>query len=162
MNIWVAGMPGSGKSTVGRLLAERVGRRFVDADGEIERRSGRSLADLVDEAGEAAFREVESEVVRDLAAEDGLVVGCGGGAVLDPANRRVMQRSGTVIFLQAPLETLSERIRTSGPRPLVGDGSTLEALWSERAPAYAAAADHVVDATGTPEEVAARVAEVLA
>lgn len=160
MNVWLVGMPGSGKSTVGRIVASRLGARFRDTDLAMERRAGRPAAELFEALGEAFFRRLESEVVEGLAREDGLVVSCGGGAVLDPANRRVIRRTGTVVLLEVPAEVLRTRLGDAEARPVLV-GRDPAALWSERARAYRAAAHRTVDATGPAEEVAARVVEAL-
>jgi shikimate kinase len=160
VNVWLVGMPGSGKSTVGRAVAARLGARFEDADSEIERRAGRSVAEIFGSEGEEAFRRLESEVLADLAEDDGLVVSCGGGVVLDPTNREVMRGSGTVVLLEVPAEALAARLEGSGPRPVLA-GRDPGDLWAERAPTYRAAAHHVVDASGSAEEVADRVLGVL-
>lgn len=161
MNVWLVGMPGSGKSTVGRAVAARLGARFVDADLEVERRAGRSTAEIFQDDGEAAFRSLETEVLSLLANQDGLVVSCGGGAVLDPENRAVMRRSGTVVLLEVPAEVLTARLEGGEPRPVLADRDPLD-LWAERAPAYRAAAHHAVDASGGTEDVAARIVEAVA
>lgn len=160
MNVWLVGMPGSGKSTVGRAVAARLGARFQDADREIERRAGRSVAEIFGSEGEEAFRRLESAVLAELAGEDGLVVSCGGGAVLDATNREVMRRSGTVVLLEVPSQALAPRLESAEPRPVLA-GRDPEELWAERAPAYRAAAHHAVDGSGAAEEVAGRVLEVL-
>lgn len=160
MNVWLVGMPGSGKSTVGRAVAARLGARFEDTDRAVERRAGRRVAEIFEAEGEAAFRRLESEVLADLAREDGLVVSCGGGAVLDPANREVMRRSGTVVFLEVQAEALAARLEAAEARPVLAGRDPVD-LWAERAPAYRAAAHHAVDASGAAEEVAARVVEAL-
>lgn len=160
MNVWLVGMPGSGKSTVGRAVAARLGARFEDTDRVLERRAGRTAAEIFADEGEAWFRRLESEVVVELAAEDGLVVSCGGGAVLDPANRRAMRRSGIVVLLEVPVEALAARLERSGPRPVLA-GRDPATLWSERVGAYRAAAHRTVDGSGPAEDVAARVLEAL-
>lgn len=160
MNVWLVGMPGSGKSTVGRAVASRLGARFEDTDLAVERRTGRAVGDIFGTRGEAFFRRVESEVVAELAAEDGLVVSCGGGAVLDPANRRAMRRSGTVVLLEVPAEALAARLADDEARPVLA-GRDPVALWSERAEAYRAAAHRTVDGSGSADEVAARVVGAL-
>lgn len=161
MIVWLVGMPGSGKSTVGRRVARRLGARFVDADREIERRAGMEVEAIFASGGEREFRRLEAEVVADLARRDGLVVACGGGAVLAEANREAMRRSGAVVLLEAPLEVLAERIGRSGGRPLLARGGDLAAMAEARAEAYRAAADHTVDATGPPAETARRVVEAV-
>jgi shikimate kinase len=160
VNVWLVGMPGSGKSTVGRAVGARVGARFVDADVEVERRAGRPIGEIFEDDGEPAFRRLETEVLSALATEDDLVVSCGGGAVLDPSNRAAMRRSGTVVLLEVPSEVLAARLEGGEPRPVLADRGPA-GLWAERAPAYRAAAHHAVDASGSTEDVAARIVEVV-
>src|SRR5436190_2452428 len=92
---------GSGKTTVGRALAKRLGKRFIDSDHEIEARTGASIPWIFEIEGEASFRRREAEVIRDLTAQTGIVLATGGGAVLDPASRAYLQQRGRVIYLRA-------------------------------------------------------------
>lgn len=160
-NVWLIGMPGAGKSTVGRALARATGREFVDADREIERAARRSIVGIFARRGEEAFRKMERGVVSHLAERDGLVVACGGGAVLDPRNRGAMRGSGTVVFLDAPVETLRERLGLGGRRPLVRRPEDAARLLEQRAALYRETAHLAVDAGGEPQEVARRISEAL-
>lgn len=109
--ILLVGMMGAGKTTVGRLLAERLGRHYVDSDEEVEAATGRTVRELFEEGGERAFRPLESEALAAAVRGDtAVVVGVAGGAVLDPANRDLLKRSGTVVWLRATPETLARRI----------------------------------------------------
>lgn len=160
MNLWLVGMPGSGKSAVGAELAARLGMRFVDADREVERRAGRPIPGIFAEAGEQGFRSLEAEVIADLAREDGAVVATGGGAVLGPANREAMRASGIVLLLDAPVESLAARVGDAGGRPVL-ERVALDALAADRAAAYRAAAHHRVDASAPIDEVVERALEVV-
>lgn len=145
MNIVLIGLMGSGKSAVGRLLAERLGRPFIDTDQWIEEQAGRTIADLFETQGEAAFREREAQVIAAVAARDGQVIATGGGAVLRLENREALRRTGLVIWLDAPPEALYHRARTQGleRRPLLAGPNPLgrlRALAESRAGAYQAAA----------------------
>ncbi len=160
--ILLVGMMGAGKSTVGHLVAARLGCTYSDSDAEVERRTGRGVADILRTDGEAAFRVLESEVLQDaLAAVDGPgVVSVAGGAVLDPANRTLISRAGTVVWLRARLATLARRVGAGTGRPLLeGDpAANLERLYEVRRPFYEALAAAVVDVDALePEEVADRV-----
>ncbi|MGH2739099.1 MAG: shikimate kinase [Actinomycetota bacterium] len=160
--VWLIGMPGSGKSTVGRTVADRLGAEFVDVDGEVERRAGKQVHAIFESDGEAAFRSLEADVIRGLASRDGVVVACGGGAVLDPETRERMRSSGTVVLLEAPIEALAARLgAASETRPLVRAPGDLERLASERVAFYRAAAHVTVDAAAGPAEIAAQIAEAL-
>jgi shikimate kinase/3-dehydroquinate synthase len=163
-------MMGAGKSTVGRRLAKRLGREFVDADAYLEAVVGRSIADIFRTDGEAVFRAREREVVAALAGgEPSLVIALGGGAVLDDASRRVVRGAGAVVWLQASVEELVERTSGCADRPLVADlgaearSERFTELLSAREPVYAESAHLVVDTTGrSPEAVASEVAARLA
>ena len=147
-NIVLVGMPGCGKTTVGRELARLSGKPFVDLDEEIVRRAGKSIPDIFREEGEAAFRELEAQVLADVCARSGQVIATGGGAVLRAENRAAMRRTGWVYFLCRNLEELP----TDG-RPLSQKGS-LEEMYRVRKPLYSAAADTVIDNSVALEETA--------
>ena len=138
-NIVLVGMPGCGKTTVGRELARLSGKPLADLDEEIVRRAGKSIPDIFREEGEAAFRELEAQVLADVCARSGQVIATGGGAVLRAENRAAMRRTGWVCFLCRNLEELP----TDG-RPLSQKGS-LEEMYRVRKPLYSAAADTVID-----------------
>lgn len=141
---------GAGKTTVGRQLARRLARRFVDSDHEIETRTGVRIPVIFEIEGEAGFRQRESRVIADLAAESGLVVATGGGAVLDPENRAHLRQSGLVIYLCVPPAVLFERTRHDQNRPLlkVTDPlARLQALYDQRDPLYREVADLVIEGT---------------
>ena len=147
-NIVLVGMPGCGKTTVGRELARLSGKPLADLDEEIVRRAGKSIPDIFREEGEAAFRELESQVLADVCAQSGQVIATGGGAVLRAENRAAMRRTGQVYFLRRALEELP----TDG-RPLSQKGS-LEEMYRVRKPLYSAAADVVIDNSVALEETA--------
>jgi shikimate kinase len=154
MIVYLVGMPGSGKSTVGPVLAERLGVPFVELDAEIERADGRTVREIFERDGEARFRELEAAALTDAAARDPSVVSCGGGVVLEPANRVTLRATGVVVFLAVPLEVLAARVAPAEDRPLIRHEGDLERLLAERDPLYREFAAHVVDGAGAPEEVA--------
>lgn len=144
-------MPGAGKTTVGRQLAKRMQRSFIDADHEIEARTGVRIPHIFDIEGEQGFRDRESRVIGELAARSDLVVATGGGAVLRPENRTLLRQGGTVIYLNAAPGLLYERTRLDPNRPLlqVADPRRkLEELYAERDPLYREVADIIVDSLG--------------
>ena len=157
-NIVLIGLMGAGKSTVGQLLAVRLGRPFVDTDAVVEHDTGSTVAALFAEQGERHFRALESAAVRQVAALRGQVIAVGGGAVLDPGNVTQLRSTGDIVLLDADTALLAQRVGTGDDRPLLSGTSAaqrLEQLRSERAAAYAGAAVHVVDTTDrSPEEVA--------
>ncbi len=140
-NIVLIGMPGCGKSTVGKRLAERLGRPFLDTDTVIRERCGRTPAEIIEAEGEKAFREIESAVIREeIAPRNGCVIATGGGAVLRDENVKNLRKNGRLFFLDRPLELLA----VSDDRPLSKDRSLLEKRYAERYDRYCQSADHMV------------------
>jgi shikimate kinase len=161
MIVYLVGMPGSGKSTVGMELAGRLGLPFVDLDDEVEREMGMDVARIFAERGEVAFREAEAGALTKAATQDPAVVACGGGVVLEPANRVTLRATGSTVFLDVPLAELRDRVRPAQDRPLIHEEGDLERLLAEREPLYREFAAHVVDGVGSPGDVAARIEEEL-
>ncbi len=142
-NILLIGYRGTGKSTVGRLFAERLGWAFVDADVEIEAAAGKSIADIFADEGEAAFRDLEQQVVAELVQRDKHVVSLGGGAVLREENRNAIRRGGQVVWLTASAAAIHARLTadesTPQRRPNLtprGGLAEIEQLLAEREPLY--------------------------
>jgi shikimate kinase len=149
----LVGLMGAGKTTVGQRCAEILGRPFVDTDRLVEANAGVTVAEIFDHEGEARFRELERLAVADACASPApLVIACGGGAVLDPDNRRALHSAGVVVWLRASPAELGNRVGAGGDRPLLRGAApavtTLERLSELRAPAYDAAADVAVDTDG--------------
>jgi shikimate kinase len=148
MNIVLIGYRGTGKSTVGRLLAARLGRELVSTDAEIVKRMQRSIPEIVAQEGWDCFRDLESDICRELASRDQLVIDTGGGAILRAQNVEALKRNGTVCWLTASVETIVKRIGDDNQRPsLTGTKSfvnEIQDVLRERAPKYQAAADHVI------------------
>lgn len=167
MNLVLVGMMGSGKSSVGHVLAKLLARTFVDSDAEVEARAGRPIADIFATGGEGAFRDLESAAIADIAARDNLVIATGGGAVLRPENREALRAGGTVFWLDAPPEELYRRAAEQGieKRPLLAGDDPLERLATiaqSRADAYAEAAHYRIQTTGiSPTMVAEAILEIL-
>lgn len=152
MILSLVGMPGSGKSTVGRQLARRLGLPFFDSDQRIEQRLGCSIREYFAREGEPAFRDVEEQVLADLSRGPTAVVATGGGAVLREANRRHLREAGRVIYLRSSPDELFRRLRHDTQRPLlqVADPlGKLRALYAERDPLYREAAHFQIE-TGRP------------
>ncbi len=148
MNVVLIGLPGSGKSTVGRQLARRLGLPFIDSDHVIEQRIGGSIRGFFDREGEAAFRDIEEDVIRELT--DGAparVLATGGGAVIRPANRARLRERGTVVYLNASPEEIFRHIKHDQARPLLQVAAPLDRLrelQQERDPLYRETAHFVV------------------
>jgi shikimate kinase len=159
--VYLVGMPGAGKSVVGEELAGRLGVPFVDLDVEIEREQGRPVAEIFADQGEAAFRALEAAALTKASTHDPAVVACGGGVVLEPANRIALRNTGIAVYLDVPLEQLRERVRPAAERPLIREEGDLERLLAAREPLYREFAAHVVDGRGTPGEVAEAIVEEL-
>lgn len=153
-NIVLLGMPGCGKTTVGKLAAVQLGRPFYDCDEELTKRCG-PIPRIFEEQGEAAFRAMETEILRELGKKTGAVIALGGGAVTREENYPLLRQNGTLIWLRRPLEALPIE-----GRPLSQKYSA-QALYSAREPRYRAWAEHIVDNFGTAEEAAAAVLEVF-
>ena len=152
MNIVFVGLPGSGKTTIGRQLARRLGVPFLDSDHVIEQRLGCSIRDYFAREGEEAFRDVEQQVLDELSQHHHGVLSTGGGAVLREANRRHLHERGHVIYLRSSPEDVYRRLRHDTVRPLlqVEDPlARLRSLYEVRDPLYRAAAHFVLD-TGRP------------
>jgi shikimate kinase len=161
--ILLVGMMGAGKSTVGLLLADRLGWAYADSDADVVARSGMAVPELFARRGEAAFRAMESEVLAQaLASDEPSVVSVAGGAVLDPENRRLIREGGTVVWLRARPETLAARVGDGDGRPLLagddGTAAVVRRLEAERRPWYEEVADTVIDVDDlAPDEVVERI-----
>ena len=153
----LVGFMGSGKTSVGRALARRLGYGFEDMDRRIEERTGRTIADIFRDDGEEAFREMEREEARALVSLPKRVVAAGGGAFTRPLTRAFLQEGALTVWLGCDLERILARIPADGSRPLAGNRDIMPALLAEREPSYRMA-DVAVDASaGTPREVAGRI-----
>ncbi|MDE2778109.1 MAG: shikimate kinase [Chloroflexota bacterium] len=168
-NIILVGFMASGKSHVGQILSQRTGMPLVDADSVIVERAGKSIEQIFADDGEAAFRSLERQVIAELFGQSGQIISAGGGAFVDPDNRREMLEGGTVFCLQARPETIYHRLKAddesgqavrpllAGPDPL----GRIRELLAQRAQAYGQA-HHCIDTDElTPEDVAERVRAVL-
>ncbi|MGV0953244.1 MAG: shikimate kinase [Fluviibacter sp.] len=156
-NIYLVGLMGAGKSTVGRLLARRLNKRFVDTDQEIESRNGVTIPVIFEIEGEEGFRKREHEVLSDLACEQGLILSTGGGIVMRSDNRELLTANGYVVYLHARPELLADRTKHDRSRPLlnVADPLTrLRELHALRDPLYRDVAHAVVETgRGAPQQV---------
>lgn len=155
-NIVLVGMPGCGKSTVGKALAKRLSRPFFDADEEIVRRAGKPIPEIFQAEGEAGFRKIETEVLFDLCRQSGAVIATGGGAVTVPKNHDILRQNSLVVFINRDIAVLP----TAG-RPL-SEQNDLHEMFRHRLPLYRAVCDYEVDGNGKIQTVTDHVAEVYA
>jgi shikimate kinase len=164
-NIFLIGPMGAGKSTIGRHLAELLGKDFRDSDQEIEKRTGAGIPLIFEIEGEAGFRNRESSVLNDLTRQSNLVLATGGGIILSPDNRKTLHERGIVVYLHAPLETLLARTRRDRHRPLLQTADrrrTLEDILKAREPIYREAADIVIETSHrSPMSVAREIVRKL-
>jgi shikimate kinase / 3-dehydroquinate synthase len=159
-NLIVTGFMGSGKTVVGRLVAARLGRPFLDMDAEIEAHAGKSIATLFAEDGEAAFRALEETLCRQVSRSAGYVVATGGGALVDPANRNQLARTGQIVCLTAGIDQVLERIASTSSRPLLqapDPRAAAERLLRARQEAYAAIPWQIDTTSLSPDQVADQV-----
>jgi shikimate kinase len=169
MNLFLIGYRATGKSTVAEAIAWRIGAPWVDADAEIERRAGKTIAEVFSQDGEHAFRDLETEVVKELSARDGRVLALGGGAVLREENRRALTGRGPTVWLRASAETIRKRLladpKTAANRPSLtskGLAEEVEHVLAQRAPIYAACADCTVEVDDkSPDAIADEILALL-
>lgn len=150
MNITLIGMPASGKTTVGKAISEKLNKAFVDSDAEIVKNENKSIPEIFEDSGEAYFRNVEKNVIKELSMLNSQVLSTGGGAVLNPENIENLKGNSRVYFLDRPLDMLI----TTSDRPLSSNRADLEKRYSERYELYKLSADVIVDGSKTVEEVA--------
>lgn len=156
LNIVLVGMPGSGKTTIGKIVAEALGREFYDTDVEFVKENG-EIADYFKSNGEKAFRDKESDIVSDLGSKNGLVIATGGGAILRPENVKHLKENGLVIFLDRDVE----KIVPTSDRPLGSDRNAIQKRYDERYPVYCSVADIKVDSNRDVNTVAQDVTEAF-
>lgn len=156
-SIVLVGMPGCGKSTVGKILSEKLGLEFIDTDELITQKTGKTPSEIISERGESEFRDIESEVIREVAVLQSKVISTGGGAVLRKVNVELLKENGRVYFIDRPLEEL---VPTSN-RPLSADRQALEKRFKERYHIYCSCCDYRVETVGTAEKYAGIVLKEL-
>lgn len=146
-NIFLVGMMGAGKTTVGKLLAQQLGKAFIDSDDEIQRRTGVTITHIFDVEGEAGFRQREMNVIQDLVRLDNIVLATGGGVILSEQNRDTLHRNGVVVYLKSAVHDLWQRTRHDRSRPLLQTDdprNRLKELYEQRDPLYTQVADLVM------------------
>ena len=162
MNIILIGFRGTGKTTIGKMLAQRLGKEFVDADEYLEQKEGKTVKDIFAEGGEKLFREIETQIIAELCLLDNRVVATGGGAILREENVKTLKKSGIIILLEADVDTIYKRIHkgamTDQRRPSLtnrGAYEEIEYLLEYRRPLYDRTADFVISTTSMSEIAAA-------
>jgi len=162
-NIYLVGFMGTGKTTIAKALAARLKRHFLEMDAVIEEREGSEIVDIFKEKGEAYFRKVEKEVLKDLSRKSDLVVSCGGGVVMNAGNLKVLKETGLVFCLNADSTTIYERVKQYGHRPLLNvddPQAEIEELLNLRNAHYQQA-HYQIDATRSLDEVIGQIIEIL-
>lgn len=162
MNIILIGFRGTGKTTIGKILAQRLGKEFIDADEYLEQKQGKTIKDIFAEGGEKLFREIEAQIISELCLLDDMVIATGGGAILSEENVRKLKKKGIIILLDADVDTLYKRIhedaQTQQKRPNLtnrGAYEEIEYLLAYRRPIYDRIADFVVNTANLSKNEAA-------
>lgn len=158
-NIYLVGMPGCGKSTIGNIVAEKLGVTLIDMDQYVVQREGRTISEIFEE-GEAVFREAETQALKSLAQEDNLFVATGGGIVTREENIDIMKSSGKVVFIDASVEFILDNSSLEG-RPLLKDKNRIRDLYKERIALYRKAADFTVENDGILSKVCKRLEQAV-
>ena len=163
-HLWLLGLSGSGKSTVGPLLAEKLSMPFMDTDQKITQATKRTIPEIFSQGGEKEFRKLESYIVAQLSNSPPSVISCGAGAILDPANRLTLSRTGLRIYLQAELSSLVERLATSTDRPLLPNDQLhpkLTAQLAERKFWYEESEIHIATGSDSPAQICQKIMSAL-
>lgn len=158
MNIVLAGMPGSGKTTVGRYLSELLGYSLSDTDGEIVKKYG-AIPEIFEKYGEECFRNLESQTVREVCKRDGVIISTGGGCLLRAENVAAFKACGKIVYLKASVNTLLKRVGGGAGRPLLAGNAEekLKELYVKRAHIYEGCADITVETDGISPEAVAKI-----
>jgi len=158
-SLYLIGFMGSGKSTVSRHMSRSLGVPKIEMDDLLAERAGKSITQIFAEDGEEVFRQMETELLREIGAGEPALVSCGGGVVLRPENVEIMKNSGTILMLSATPETIFSRVRHSTKRPILNGNMNVEfiaELMAKRDPAYRAAADVTVSIDGKTSDIVAK------
>lgn len=156
MNIYLIGFMGVGKSTVAKMLSDKLDFELIDTDIEIEKRENRSINEIFSQEGEEYFREKEKELIEELSKKDNMIISCGGGIIKSDVNIANMKKSGSVVLLEASPEIIYNRVKGDNNRPLLVSNPGIEGikkLMKEREESYNKAFTHKVDASKTPVQV---------
>ncbi len=161
-NIYLVGFMGSGKSTVGRILAKKLDRKFVDIDTEIEKEQNKKIKDIFADKGEAYFRQLEKEKIEEFTKKKGCIVSTGGGLGADKNNMELMKKTGKVVWLDVDLEEILKRCSNDKNRPLLNQPiEDLKKLYNQRKEVYSLAHIHINTSNQLPEQIAEKVISEL-
>jgi len=163
-NIYLIGFMGTGKSFVGRIVANELGAQFMEMDEELERRAGKKISDIFKDEGEAHFRLMERTLLEELSRKDGYVVSCGGGAACNDYNMALIKTSGLSFNLQSSAEKIYERTKKNTDRPLLQVADPLakiKELLAKREPFYNQADHHIRSEEETPDQVAQAILKIV-
>jgi len=165
MNLVLIGYRGTGKSAVAQLLSPRLGMKTISMDAQIVENAGKPIPAIVEQLGWPGFRNLETDVARELAAQDGIIVDAGGGVIERPVNIEVLGKNGVIVWLKASVDTVVQRIQGDTQRPsLTGTKSFTDEVakvLERRTPLYQDAAQHEIDTEAmTPEQIANKIQEI--
>src|SRR5262249_8530664 len=159
--VYLIGFMGAGKTTVGLLLAEKLGWKFIDLDQEIERHEYRRIAQIFEQKGEPHFRKLEKQYLSELASTEHAVIALGGGTYIDAQNRHLAETTGLTVWLKVSFNEIADRVKIDGTRPKFGNRDQAEQLLQSREPSYALAKVQVSTDAKTPESVADEIMEAI-
>lgn len=163
-NIYLVGFMGTGKTVVGKVLAKRLSKDFIEMDTVIEEKEGSEIVDIFTQQGEAYFRKLEKELLQELSAKKDLVISCGGGLICDSDNLKLLKETGTVFALTASVSTIYQRTKEYTHRPILNvddPQEKIKQLLAKRVPCYAQA-QHSIDTNDlSPEEIADKIIAIL-
>lgn len=163
-NVYLVGFMGTGKTTVGKILAQKLNKEFVETDEVIEQQEAKKIVDIFSQKGEAYFRELEKKLLEELSREKDLVVSCGGGLICNEDNLNILKRTGIVFNLKASVQEIYERTKKHTSRPLLNVDNPLEkigGLLNKREPYYSQA-HYIIDSeSGSPIQIAESIIEIL-
>ena len=163
-NIYIVGFMGTGKTVIGKILAQKLGKDFIETDEKIESRQGKKIVDIFSQNGEEYFRALEKEIIRKLSSQKDLVISCGGGLICNRENLELLKSTGLVFCLRASAETIHERTKKDKNRPLLNVNNSLDKiknLLQERTSCYAQA-HYAIDTEGiSPDEIVRKIISIL-